>query len=302
MFDNLELIGIAAGIGTAFAWSISNMVHSFAAQIMGVQPFMMIRQPFAAVVLGIACLLMGEIQLYEMKPLHMAILSGVVGIAISDWCVYESILRIGIRASLVCLSLNASFTALMSWIFLHEYLGLQAFAGIAIATLGVIMVIIAEQKDVHNHLNPTKKISGLILAFVAAITLAIGMASSKEALLCGMPPLFLAFLRNLAASVVLWICGLFLQKIKQAIKSPIQNHRIIKYLLIGCLFGPAGGIWISCIAIQHLPAGVAATLIGLQPVVIMMISGLWERRCPSAVSILGACIACLGATILVLRP
>lgn len=298
----MVVIGVLAGIGTAISWSLSSMVHAQASRLLGVHPFMMLRQPLAACVLVVVCALVGQLRLYAWEPTVMAVLSGLIGIALSDWCVYEAINRIGIRSTLVCLSLNACATALMGVVFLGEHIGVQGIAGMGIATMGVAMVIVGEQRDVHSRrVSPRERNLGLLLALGGACALAVGMIASKEALRLDMPPLALSLLRNVAATVLLWVFGVGLHRVRRALRAPFETPVVIKYLLAGCFFGPTGGIWLSCVALQHLPAGVAATLIGLQPVAVFVVSGIWERRRPAGASIIGACTACAGAAVLLLR-
>lgn len=270
--------------------------------MLGVHPFMMLRQPLAVAALGVACLLLGEVDAYPLLPVSLALLSGLLGIALCDWCLYESIFRIGIRSTLVCVSLNSCLTALFGVLFLGEYLGMQGILGILIATLGVITVIVAEQRDVHAvAVTPRQRNIGLALALCSAFGLAVSMIVSKEALRLELPALPLAFLRNVAATSIIWIFGLGLHRVRIALNALRENPSVLKLLLAGCFFGPGGGTWLSIVALQHAPAGIAATLIGLQPVTVMIISGIWERRRPTTASILGACIACGGAALLLLR-
>ena len=177
------LIGVLAGVGTAFSWSVSSTVHAQASRLLGVHPFMMLRQPLAVCVLCVVCALAGELRLYPWGSASMALLSGFVGIAMCDWCTYESIGRIGIRSTLVCLSLNSCVTALLGAAFLGESLGGQGLAGMGIATAGVVMVIVGEQRDVHSRsVSAHERNVGLMLACGAACAMAVGMIASKEAL------------------------------------------------------------------------------------------------------------------------
>lgn len=84
--------------------------------------------------------------------------------------------------------------------------------------------------------------------------------------------------------------------------SALREHpEVFKLVPPGCLFGPAGGIWLSCLAIDFLPAAVASMLIGLEPIALLIIMGIMERRMPRRDSIIGSVIACTGAAVLVLR-
>ncbi len=298
-------LGITAGIGTAFAWAISATLYTALSRKIGVQSFMLLRQPLAAVILLVLCLWGNQFQIYSFYAINMAIISGIIGIVGADWCLYESIFRIGIRPAFVCQSLSTCCTALLGVIFLQEYLGVQGIIGIITATLGVIMVIASEQKQDSlegiSQVSLKQRVFGVILALTSALALAIAFIGSKEALNQGVPALMLTFMRNTAASILLWALAIRMHRVHTMWHNVKVHPETVYYLLIGSVFGPVGGIWLSSVALEYAPAAVAATLIGLQPVALLFVTGIMERRCPSSGSILGSCIACIGAGILLLR-
>lgn len=301
MLGNFE-IGVLAGFGTACSWSVSCLVHVAASRQLGVHTFLMIRQPLAVLALGGSALLAGQFIAYPLMPMLLAIGSGILGIALCDWLFYESVSRIGVRPAQVCQSFNACITALLGVFFLDEYLGLQGIAGLALATLGVILVVLAEQRGCSGgSSDPAVRRMGVIMALTSATMLASGMILSKEAMRVGVPPLMLAFVRNLAASVVLWSVGIWLHRVSETLVAAKTHPQVIRLLLVGCVFGPAGGMWLSMVALDKAPAAIASTVIGLQPVVLLIMTGFLERRCPALGSILGSIIACGGAALLLLR-
>jgi len=297
-------IGIAAGLGTACSWGVSAVINAAAAKRVGVYSFMMIRLPLSGLILIPPCLIAGQFQPYSPYALFMGVISGVLGLVVCDWCLYTAVLRIGIRAAMVCQSLYACITALLGMAILSEYIGIQGLLGIAVATLGVSMVIIAERQHAEHslaNLSPARRRLGVLLALCAAVTLALGLIVSKVAIQEGISPLFLTLLRNAAGAVVLLGTGIGLHRIQSTMTAVRATPGVIRLLLIGCIFGPAGGIWLSLVALEHAPTAVASTLIGMQPVALLLVSGIHERRCPSLGSIIGACTACAGTAILLLR-
>ncbi len=298
-------LGIIAGLATAFSWACSSTIHARISRTLGAHSFMMVRQPLASAILLVLCLAFSQIQSLDLYVIFLAILSGIVGIMGTDWCVYESIPRIGIRSTMVCNSLSTCITALLGVIFLEEYLGVQGILGILIATSGVIMVTLAESRHTlpadAQTIPPRQRIIGIILALASACTLALAFLWGKEALNLGMSPLYLTFWRNFSASIALWIVAVRLHKVKSTWKNFRQHPELIKLFLWGCFFGSVGGIWLSSVTLEYAPAAIAATLIGLQPVALLFVSGIVERRVPSLGSIIGSCVACSGAAILLLR-
>jgi len=297
-------LGIAAGLGTACAWGVSAVINTAAARLIGVHAFMMIRLPLATLVLIPLCLVAGQFQAYAPHALFMGVASGILGLVVCDWCLYVAVLRIGIRTAMVCHSLYTCVTALLGVVFFSEHLGIQGFFGIGVATLGVILVTVAERQHVEPSLaglSPARQRQGMALALFSALALAVGLIFSKAAMQEGMPPLMLTLLRNATAAVFMLGTGIGMHRIRATAASVRAAPRVIKLLLIGCVFGPVGGIWLSLVALDHAPTAVASTLIGMQPVALLFISGIQERRCPSLGSILGACTACAGTAIMLLR-
>jgi len=297
-------IGIAAGLGTACSWGISAVVNAAAATRVGVYAFMMTRLPLAVLILIPPCLMAGQFQPYSLYALFMGIVSGILGLVVCDWCLYTAVSRIGIRAAMVCQSLYACITALLGMVMLSEYIGIQGFLGIAVATLGVCMVIIAERQHAEHalaNLSPARRRQGVSLALFSAVMVAFGLIVSKIAIQEGIPPLFLTLLRNTSGAFILLGMGIGLQRIQSSMAAVRTAPGVIRLLLIGCIFGPTGGIWLSLVALEHAPTAVASTLIGMQPVALLLVSGIHERRCPSLGSIIGACTACAGTAILLLR-
>lgn len=303
--------GIAAALGTAFSWAISSVIHMEVARRLSVHGLLMLRQPLAIGALGLCALLAGKFVAYPAFWLGCAALSGFVAIFLHDWALYESIRRVGIRCALVCNSLSAVCTALLGVLLLDENLGLQGMCGIVVATFGVILVVASEHAHVTSAAPGQAQTQpegmtrdyaiGVSIAVCTALLSAIGMIFSKAALSNGIPPLFMAMLRNVVAGVGFWIAGLCMGNIVATVAKAKTLPGLHWQLLAGCLFGPGGGTWMFMYAMQHCPAAVAATLVGLQPVALIFVTGLWEKRCPSLGSILGAITAVAGATLLLWR-
>ena len=284
--------GVFLAIATAFSWALGCVVHTTASRVVGIPAVMLIRQPLASVVLGIFCLVMGDLWLPSLHLFWLAAASGVFGIIIGDACQYAGALTIGLRPAQVCQSLSSCFTALFGSIYLNEYIGLQGWLGMFVATCGVILVVLSEQRDAHNPpVSSKQRNKGVIISLLAAVFVALGIVFSKQALQEGIGALPLAFYRNAISTAA----------IRPAFGNLKANPGILKLFPLGCLFGPAGGIWLSCVALDYLPAAVAAMLIGLQPIALLIITGIMERRIPAPNSIIGSIIACTGAAILLLR-
>lgn len=295
-------LGVFLAVSTAFSWAMACVIHTAASRAAGIRAVMLVRQPLASVVLGLCCLAAGGLWLPSPRLFWLAAVSGLFGIIIGDACLYAGALTIGLRPAQVCQSLSSCCTALFGSVYLHEHIGLQGWLGMLIATCGVILVVISERRDAHNPpVNKKQRRKGLTLSLLAAVFLALGMVFSKQALVEGLGALPLAFYRNAISTIGIWGIGFAIGAVPPALRSLRANPGVWKLFPLGCLFGPAGGIWLSCVALDYLPAAVAAMLIGLQPIALLVITGVLERRVPALNSIIGSAVACTGAAVLLLR-
>ncbi len=296
--------GAFLGLLTAISWALSSIIHPHISKTLGVHSCMMLRQPLAVVVLAILCLVMGQFHHASGYTLFMAIFSGMLGVALADWCIYESVLRVGVRTALVCASLSSCLTAILSFFLLDEVINFQGVVGIVIATAGVMLVVFTEHSAPSQSLpKPTLKqeLMGIALALAGALGLALAFITSKEALNEGMTSLYLTLLRNVGGCAAIWFMAAYVHNIKSTWSNFSSHPELIKFFLLGCIFGPVGGVWLASAALLFAPAAIVATVIGLQPIACTVISAIIEKRLPSWGSILGCCIACTGAAILLLR-
>lgn len=294
--------GVFLALSTAFFWALAGVIHTSASRIVGIQAVMLVRQPLASVALGACCAVLGNLLLPSWQLFWLAAVSGLFGIIIGDMCFYAAALTIGLRPTQVCQSLSSCFTALFGLFYLGEHIGLQGWLGMLVATGGVILVVASEQRDAHNPpVDARQRNRGLAFALSAALFLALGMILSKRALEEGMDALQLAFYRNAISTAGIWIVALLRGAVRPALALVRAHPRVLRLFPLGCLFGPAGGIWLSSAALAYLPAAVASMLIELEPIALLLILGIIERRAPSRPSVFGAMVACAGAAILLLR-
>ena len=70
------------------------------------------------------------------------------------------------------------------------------------------------------------------------------------------------------------------------------------FIVVGCLFGPTLGVWLSMIAVQEADAGRAAVLIALTPVLMIPLARLAYGERPTLRSWIGTGLAFVGTAAL----
>ena len=297
-------LGELAAFGTAAGWSLSSYVHGMVSRMVGARSVTLLRLPYQTVLLAAMCLVLGVETPMEPENVFYLFLSGFAGVSLCDFMLYHAMTIIGPQTAILLLSLSSSCTALIGFLFLGEALSAQTVAGIATATLGVFWVVSERAGSTLLPGQETPKgrqlAFGVALSLGGAVALALSFIFLKMGLRGGVPPLWAAFIRTVAAAVLLWGTGLFLGWSTKAVRDVRAQPKVF-WMLLGVSAFSAGGMWLSSVAMSLIPTGVAATLIGLQPILVAVVGAVWCRRMPSWRVITGTMIAFCGTALVCLR-
>lgn len=308
------LVGEAAGIGTACLWVLTSLCFAAAGRRLGVSALNLIRLCVAILLLAVTLRLTSGAwwpsPLTDQQLVLLAV-SGVVGLAIGDQALFTAFVDIGPRLSLLLMTTAPIIAALLGWAFLGETLTLLTVVGIVVTVLGVAWVVAerpAATADVTHHPHHVR---GVVLAIIGAACQAAGLMLSKAGLghldesLPRIDPLAGTLVRAvfgaLSLAVVIAVLGKRMpRERKERLKN--QKGRGLTFAFMGAVFGPYLGVWLSLVAADNLPVGVAQTLMSLTPVLILPVAAfaLKERISPRAV--IGAVVAVAGVALLFLEP
>ncbi|WMW65302.1 DMT family transporter [Nitratidesulfovibrio liaohensis] len=311
--------GELAALSTAALWAVSCQIHAILSRRLGAHTLILLRLPICIVMFGAwwgasvlffggGVMVPGAAPTGDPSPLALAALalSGVFGVALCDLLFYSGVVLVGARVALLVQSLSTVITAVLGYAFLGEAIGPLGIAGILIATGGVAWVV-GDGGTVPEGAVPLSRavrLRGVGLAFASALALSGGMVLSKQGLAEGVDPLFAALLRMVVAMGVFWPTAMLTGRLRPAlavVRGDSQDRRNFRWLLVASLIGPVVGVWLSLVAIGATQTGIAATLIGLEPIFIIPVAALVERRWPTPRAIAGAGIAFAGTALLCLR-
>lgn len=311
--------GELAALSTAALWAVSCQIHAILSRRLGAHTLILLRLPICIVMFGAwwgasvlffggGVMVPGAAPTGGPSPLALTALalSGVFGVALCDLLFYSGVVLVGARVALLVQSLSTVITAVLGYLFLGETIGPLGIAGILIATGGVAWVV-GDSGTVPEGAAPLSRavrLRGVGLAFASALALSGGMVLSKQGLAEGVDPLFAALLRMVVAMGVFWPTAMLTGRLRPALSVVCgdgQDRRNFRWLLVASFIGPVVGVWLSLVAIGATQTGIAATLIGLEPIFIIPVAALVERRWPTPRAIAGAGIAFVGTALLCLR-
>lgn len=300
-------IGYLAGLTTSVCWTASSLLFNAASRRAGVLRVNVLRMVAAAFLLALAHrALSGHwLPLMQTKQVAMLALSGLLGLTLGDQALLMAFLRIGPRISLLLMTTAPLFAAILGWVALGEALSLRALAGIALTLSGVAWVI-SERRESTLYKREERRL-GVALAVIAAACQACGLLLSKQAIGHGwlaadqrMRPDAAALTRMVFAAVA----GIVIMAFARGSRSGAtkQDTAALRtgygFALCGAVAGPFIGMWMSLVASDRAPLGVAQTLCSLPPILILPFTAVLYGDRITARSIAGAVVAVVGTALL----
>lgn len=285
MSTPLALIsGELSALTAALFWAIASIYYADIGKRTGALNLNLIKG-LAAIALMVITLAVGSLAgiasigfetIRTISPTGWTLLfaSGLVGISIGDTAYFACLKRIGPQKGLMLESTAPLIAAVLALLFYAEYLSLSSWGGIALTTLGVILVVRLTNSSNHYH----NSLSGILFGLLAAGSQAAGIVLSRMALDGqGIEPLAGALIR-LSAGVLALIIWLSLKKIVgPRVKigdSTISLNRalvilrekgVLLQLGIAVILGTYLAIWLQQLAVKHTSAGSAQALLGTCP-------------------------------------
>ncbi len=242
----------------------------------------------------------------SVPPAKAALLfaSGVIGLSLGDGAYFKAILSIGVRRSLLLLSMAPVFTAVGGALFLDEPLRLRDAAGILAVVVGVIVVVHEQQSPREGapaiEAPPKLSLVGLLFALGAAVGQAAGGLMSRVGMADGVSALDASLIRlpgGLVGIVALAVATGGLRNTVQTLRRPRLFAAIAGASVIGTFFG----IWLSQYAISHASStAVASTLMAMSPVFALPLGYFLNRERITLRAVMGTLSAVVGLALLTL--
>lgn len=298
-------IGELAGLTTSICWSFTSIFFTLSG-----------RQVGSAVVnrtrLVLAFIMVSSLHLItqgELLPLHadperwgwMAA-SGVIGFVIGDACLFQAFVMIGPRLSMLLMALNPVMGAVLAWALLSETLAAGEMVGIALAIAGVAWVVTdrRNRRDGLPDASLRYYVIGVLFGLGGALGQASGLIASKKGLEGDFSALSGNLMRLTVATLVIWALAAANGQMRPTAHKLREHPRAIRFILGGAVAGPFLGVWLSLIAVQNAPVGVASTLMSLTPVFLLPLGWLFFKERITRRAVVGTALAVAGTAILFL--
>lgn len=299
-------LGHLAALGTSFAWSFTSVFFTMSGRRVGSAVVNRTRLIFAIVLVMITHRFMvGSFLPLNAEPFRWGWLglSGLIGFVLGDAALFQAFVMIGPRLSMLLMALVPVFSTVLAWVLLSETLTPLELLGVALTVGGVMIVVSDRQNGSSNAVKVESRqqyVTGILFGLGGALGQALGLYASRMGLEGDFPALSGNLIRLITAATIMWLFTALRGQVRPGIQKLRQQPDALRFIIGGAIAGPFLGVWLSLIAVQKAPLGVASTLMSLAPVILIPISRVLfgDRVTPRA--IVGTVVAFAGTAILFL--
>ncbi|TGE34909.1 DMT family transporter [Desulfosporosinus fructosivorans] len=291
-------IGQIAALATALCWTISAVAFESAGKKVGSISVNLIRLFIALALISVFNLLTRGMLLPSDASgttwLWLSF-SGLIGFVIGDLFLFQAFVQVGARISMLIMSSVPPITAIMGFILMGEKITLLGAIGMVITVGGIALVILTKNPG-DKLVKLTHPVKGLIYAFIGALGQAFGLVFSKYGM-GSYNPIAATQIRIIAAIIGFSIV-ITISKNWGNLYTALKDHRAMKHITIGSLFGPFIGVSLSLFAVQHAPTGIVSTIMSITPILIIPMSIIILKEKVFPREIFGAVISLIGVSLL----
>ena len=299
-------MGEIAAVVTSLCWSLNSIQFTLAGRRVGSEVVNRGRLILAVMYLSLTHLVTRG----ELWPSHAELfrwgwlgLSGVIGLVIGDGCLFQSFLYIGPRRAMLLMTLVPVISTLAAWVWLGEVLRPTEIGAILLTVAGIAWVVSERHRDQAPHPSESggkhHYVLGVLLGLGGAFGQALGLVTAKYGTAGGFSALSATLIRMLIATAVIWLLSLFRGQAGSTVRA-LADRRALLFIVGGSLIGPFIGVWLSIVAVQQAPVGIASTLMALSPIILIPLDHWVFHAKISSRSVVGTVVALAGATILFL--
>lgn len=305
-----DFYGPAAGIGASVCWTATSIFFTEASRRLGPTAVNGLRLVLAVLLLGLTFRALEQQwwpELTEGQWWSLG-LSGVLGLSICDQCLFTAFMDIGPRRAMLIMTTSPLFALLFGALSLGERVGAYAMVGVALTLFGVMWVLLEGRGQGETGPKNQYLARGIALSVIAAALQAAGALFAKRGIGHGELPSS-EHIAPLAATYVRMVFGMlgvvpivllhhFRRGKRPGAYAADERRAGLNFMVLGTVFGPYVGVWLSVIAFDRSPIGVAQTLCSLSPVLLLPLAYKLYGERVGLRGLFGALLAVGGAALL----
>lgn len=290
MIDS-NTIGMLAALGSAASWSIGAVLFKQLGETLSSFAMTLMKGAVSVVLLGLLTLLVGGFANISKDAYLYLILSGILGIALSDTFFFSALKELNPQAITLLFTFGQVITVFLAVYFLGETLPLQGWVGIAIIVTGITIGSFPGFSE-RGH----SSLRGIILGLISIFLMSIAVILTKKGLQ-EISTVYATFIRMMAGTLGMFLVGIVTRRLGGWV-APFREVRLAwKFALSVCVI-TFGGFWLAIVAFKYTSVAVANSLISTEPIFVLPISAIFLKEKVTLQAVAGASIATVGVIVL----
>ncbi len=307
----MQYLGEIISLGVASSWTVTALASEVASKRLGVFTLNVWRMALALLFTGISMWYLTG----DFLPVHASArawlwlaMSGLVGYAFGDYCLFRSYLSIGSRYGQLFMTLAPMAAAFMAWFTLGQHLTVNSIIAMTVTLLGIAISVLGrgEGKKIALKLP----LGGVLFGIGAGLGQGTGLVLSKIGLDYYMRDVpsdilphiihYLPFSANMIrclTGLVAFIAIMWIHQGFGRFRESLHDGKGFGMMLIAVIFGPFLGVGFSLMAVQYTAAGIASTLMAITPILIIIPSHYLFGQPITFKGLFGAVISVLGVSL-----
>ncbi len=298
-------LGEIISIGTALFWTITVISFEYAGKKVGSLPVNFIRLILAFIFISTTVYFFtgNFIPVHESSRVwNYLLISGIIGLVIGDFFLFQAFVDIGGRISLLIMSSVPIISATFGFLLYKEVLDSMQIIGMMIIISSIVLVIMSKRDKGNTHPHVVR---GITFAFVGAAAQAIGLILSKEGMIeittvNEIEKAFLATEIRIISAILGFIILITFRKEWKNVFNAFKHKKAILFILMGSLFGPYLGVTSQLLAIRYTSLGIHTTISQLNVIMIIPFSIIFFKEKVTLKEIIGSITAFIGVIFLFL--
>lgn len=273
----IPFLGEASALLAAIAWAVALALFKAWGEGVSALALNLAKNGIAVTGLLLAILFLQPPFPGAQAPYLMLVLSGIIGIAVSDTLVLAGMARVGTALTAASFCISAPISAIWAGIAYHEKLSAGEIAGISIAlgataSVAWLGMSAREHREVHEHRRRFEV--GLLFLFLAQLANSVGIVLGHRALQ-DMDVLYGTLVRSVPAILLLLPATLWTARRGERKRLPRRNAVM---LALGCVVGTLIGLVLMSMGLKYARAGIAASLNATYPIWAIPLSRLFLKE------------------------
>lgn len=220
----------------------------------------------------------------------LLLLSGVLGIAVSDTLFFHALNRLGASLTAIVDCFYSPFVIILSFALLGERLTLVQLAGAALVVSAILTV---SKEGKAERIDRRDLTLGIVYGILAMFTVALGIVMVKP-VLGEVSVLWATLVRLAGGTAALALLAPFLRN-RRAVLAPLVDRRNWKALVPAAFFGSYLALILWTGGMKYAQASIAAVLSQLNTIFIVVIAALFLKERLTGWKVAAVVLAFVGA-------